>query len=147
MILEILGFKKVTIASPFDVKQVKVETPKTEREKDDPDRTAFYAGRKFALKNDDTLGEVYELSVGLVRSREVTSKDLDAIEAYNKTATRGKVKEDKYRELKPYWVDGLSAKEASKVINSPRKKRGYSESVLDNYWAVFNSLFTPGEGV
>lgn len=144
MILEILGIKKVTIASPFEVKQV---TPKVEAEKDDPDTTAYYAGRKYARVDDIQLGEVYELTAGIIRDASVTKRDLDAIDRYNATATRGKVKEDKYRELKPYWAQGMSAKETAKLLRSNGRKRGYSESVLDNYWAAFNSLFPSGGGV
>ena len=100
-----------------------------------PDNVVYHAGLAFVQEEDSVSMTVTDtrLTSGVDRSPNVTPREMSACRSQG-------LDEERYRELKKVWAEGVSAVSASRMYHG---KRGYSSRTLDKYWAAFSEAETP----
>ena len=131
---------EISATTVFQGEQKKVKPVKVAR----PDNYEFHYGKVFG-RQDTQKGFEIELYDDKTNDRTavVTTRDVDVMNERNKKSKELKrngksviiLTDAKYKELKPFWADGLSAAE---IANKMSHKKGYSRRIVEAYVAAFN---------
>ena len=100
-----------------------------------PDNLRYTGSGKAYVQTDTDTGFVAEAWTGQTGQRigQMTKADFDILKDR-------RLKETKYRKLKPFWASNYSARRAAIEL---RSNRGFSQRTIEKYYSAMNAAASP----